>query len=209
MKIAIFGYGGHAREVGSLIEKRKLTDVTYFVDDSYSDEIALPISKFDPSIYKIMVAIGDPHERRKIVASLPIGTKFYTYIDESALIYDNNVYIGAGSFIGPGSILTTNIRIGEHAILNRGVHIGHDCRIGDYFSAMPGSIISGNVIIGDNFYIGTNSSVREKISICDNTKIGLNSGVVKNIIAPGTYAGSPAIIRNQYERDIHYTVSSI
>jgi sugar O-acyltransferase (sialic acid O-acetyltransferase NeuD family) len=188
MKLALFGYGGHAREVANQIGK----EITFFVDDKYSNEIAKSILEFNCEDYKMMVAVADPKYRADIVSRLPKETKFFTFIHSTVLIMDDNIEIGEGSFIGANTILTNNIKLGKHTLLNRGNHIGHDCLIGDYFSAMPGSIVSGNVDIGICVYLGTNASILEKISITNNVTIGLNSGVVKDIIENGTYVGLPA-----------------
>jgi sugar O-acyltransferase (sialic acid O-acetyltransferase NeuD family) len=190
VKKALYGYGGHAREVHRQIGE----DLTFFVDDNYSNGIAKPISTFDPEKFELMIAISSPKDRCDIVSRLPNTTKYFTFIHPTALILDKNIEIMEGSFIGAYSVLTTNIKIGKHSILNRANHIGHDTVIGDYFSAMPGAIVSGNVIIKNRVYIGTNSSIREKISICDDVVIGLNSGVVKNITSSGTYVGTPSKI---------------
>lgn len=189
MKLALYGYGGHAREVAAQIDQ----DIEFFVDDEYANNVAQPISKFNPATHCMMVAIGDSKARFDIVQKLPKETIYFTFIHPTALIMDKlNIEIGEGSFIGANSILTTNIKIGKHAILNRGNHIGHDCKIGDYFSAMPGTIISGDVTIYDCVYLGTNSSVKEKLTIHSLSTIGMNSGVVKDIIEPGVYVGCPA-----------------
>lgn len=188
MKKALVGFGGHAREVMAQMGER----LTCFVDDSYLVEGAIPISKFDPDEYCLMIAIANSRDRYEMVKRLPWRTKYFTFIHPTALILDDNIEIGEGSFIGANCVLTTNIKLGKHSLLNRGNQIGHDSIIGDYFSAMPGSIVSGNVTIHDLVYLGTNSSVREKLSINSLTTIGLNSGVVKNIEEPGTYVGTPA-----------------
>lgn len=187
MKLALFGKGGHAREVGAQIGK----PVTYFVDDNYVDENSHPISSFDPEKYLMMVAVSDVNDRKRIVSELPPQTKYFTFVHPTALIMDENVEIGDGSFIGAYSIITTNVKIGQHSILNRGNQIGHDTIIGDFFSAMPGAVVSGNVIIGEQVYMGTNSSIKEKLHICSNVTIGSNGAVVKNIITGGVYVGVP------------------
>ncbi len=189
MKTALFGYGGHAREVAMQIGG----EITFFVDDAYVNDIAKPISEFNPLEYEIMVAISDPQEREKVVSRLPRFTQFFTFIHPTAIISQNfDVVIGEGSFIGANSIITTNIKIGNHAILNRANHIGHDCIIGDYLSMMPGSVISGDVNIGNNVYLGTNASIREKLSIYSLSVIGMNSCVIKHIEESGVYVGVPA-----------------
>jgi len=187
MKLALFGYGGHAREVAAQINE----PLEFFVDDEYSNEYVKPISSFDPEKYLIMIAVADSKQRKNIVETLPKETKYFTFVHPTVLNMDNNIEIGEGSFIGAYSILTTNIKVGKHSILNRGNQIGHDTLIGDYFSAMPGAIVSGNVILGENVYMGTNSSIREKIHVCSNVIIGSNAAVVKNIITGGTYVGVP------------------
>jgi sugar O-acyltransferase (sialic acid O-acetyltransferase NeuD family) len=187
MKLALFGYGGHAREAACQIEQ----EVTFFVDDKYANDVAKPISEFNPEEYMMMVAVANSKDRYDIVQRLPKDTKYFTFIHPSVQIMDDNIEVGEGSFIGANSILTTSIKLGKHALLNRGNHIGHDCIIQDYFSAMPGAIISGNVTIGDCVYVGTNSSIKEKIIICSGVIIGSNATVVKHIVKSGTYVGVP------------------
>ena len=188
MKLALFGYGGHAREVACQIDQ----EVTFFVDDEYANNIAKPISEFNPEEYVMMVAVADSHDRKAIVDKLPKETQYFTYIHPSVHIMDDNIEVGEGSFIGAGSILTTNIKLGKHALLNRGNHIGHDCFIGDYFSAMPNAVVGGNVWVDDKVYIGSCSNIREKTKIIANTTIGMNAAVVKNITESGVYIGVPA-----------------
>jgi len=188
---ALIGNGGHAREVAAQMEK---WDIIRFVDDKYlkkEESNVLPLSKFDPSVYEVMIAVGDSRDRFDISQRLPIDTKYFTFIHPTVLLMDNNIKIGEGSFIGAYSILTTNINIGKHAVLNRGNHIGHDVNIGDYFSAMPGAIVSGNVTIYDLVYMGTNSSIKEKLSIHSLTTIGSNATVIKHIKKSGVYVGVP------------------
>jgi sugar O-acyltransferase (sialic acid O-acetyltransferase NeuD family) len=187
MKLALFGYGGHAQEVACQIGQ----EVTFFVDAEYVNETAKSISEFNPEEYVMMVAVADSKDRFDIVQRLPKETKYFTFIHPTAQIMDDNIEVGKGSFIGANSILTTNIKIGKHAILNRGNQIGHDCRIGDYFSAMPGAIVSGNVTIHDLIYMGTNSTIKEKLSVHSLSTIGMNSCVVKPIEESGVYVGVP------------------
>ena len=188
MKLALFGYGGHAREAACQIDQK----VTFFVDDQYANDVAKPISEFNPEEYMMMVAVADSKDRFDIVQRLPKETQYFTFIHPSAQIMDDNIEMGEGSFIGANSILTTNIKIGKHALLNRSNHIGHDCEIGDYFSAMPGAIVSGNVKIYDYVYMGTNSAIKEKLLIHSLSTIGMNSCVVKHIEESGIYVGVPA-----------------
>ena len=187
MKLALFGYGGHAREAACQIEQ----EVTFFVDDKYANDVAKPISEFNPEEYMIIVAVADSKDRADIVAKLPKETKYFTFIHPSVHIMDDNIQVGVGSFIGANSILTTNIKLGNHALLNRGNHIGHDSVAGDFFSMMPNAVVGGNVTLGDNVYLGSCSNIREKINITSDVLIGMNAAVVKDITESGTYVGVP------------------
>jgi sugar O-acyltransferase (sialic acid O-acetyltransferase NeuD family) len=196
MKKGIIGAGGFGREVYWSLSLMERVNTVFFVDDKYwdgSNNLILPLSKFDPNEYKVIVAIGDPKDRFDIIQRLPKGTKFFTHIHPSVQILDpTSVEIGEGSVICAGSIITTNIKIGKHAHLNLQTTIGHDCEIGDYFTTAPGVKISGNCTIYDLVYVGTNASVKEKISIHSLSTIGMNAAVVKHIEEPGTYVGVPA-----------------
>tara|TARA_R110000803_G_C11819025_1_gene301695 strand:+ start:69 stop:659 length:591 start_codon:yes stop_codon:yes gene_type:complete len=188
---AIIGAGGFGREIKAAIG---IPDIKFFVDDKYEDlnNNILGLSKFDPKKYIVIVAVGDPKDRFDIIERLPKETKYFTFIDPSAIIMDENIQIGEGSIICAGNIITTNVKIGKHAHLNLQTTIGHDCKIGDYFTTAPGVKISGNCKINDYVYIGTNASVKEKISIHSFTTIGMNAAVVKDITERGTYVGVPA-----------------
>ena len=195
-KRVLIGAGGHAREVMSVINRNypKTSPISYmFVEDEYyrdDKDYIIPLSNFNPELYEVMVAIGDSILRERLVNSLPKETKFFTYIDPTAIV-DRSVVIGEGSYIGPNSIITTNVNIGEHVILNRGCQVGHDVIMLNYVSMMPGAIISGGCRVHDRVYLGTNSSIKEDTIVCSDVTLGLNAGVVKNINKPGVYVGTP------------------
>ena len=194
MKKGIVGVGGFGREVYWSLNQTERDNTVFFVDDEYwkqEDEKVLPLSEFNSEEYEIVIAIGDPNLRKKMVEKLPKDTKYFKHINSSVIILDPNTQIGEGSIICAGTILTTNIKIGKHSHLNLHTTIGHDVTIGDFFTTAPGVKISGNCNIGNEVYVGTNSSIKEKIKITDSVTIGLNSGVVKNILEPGVYIGTP------------------
>ena len=187
MKIALFGNGGHAKEVATQIDR----PVTFFVDDDFMVEGTMPISQFDPTLWVMMVAVSNPSERENIVNRLPKETKYFHFIHPTALLMNKNIVIGEGTFIGAYSIITTSVKIGKHSILNRGNQIGHDCSIGNYLSMMPGAIISGDVKLGDRVFMGTNSTIIEKKFVSSDVIIGASGVVTKNINSSGTYVGVP------------------
>jgi sugar O-acyltransferase (sialic acid O-acetyltransferase NeuD family) len=205
-KICIIGTGGFGREVlCCIIDSVKSTEtniselVCFMVDDKFYSEPeimgikVIPKSTFDTDLYKVVVAVGDPLARKKIVEDLPPHTEFTTIIHPSAVI-SKWVEIGDGSIVTAGTVITCNVRIGRHAHLNLNTTIGHDCIIGNFFTTAPAVNISGNCTFGSCVYFGTNAAVRQGITICDNVVVGMGGVVVKNISQEGVYIGSPAKI---------------
>jgi len=202
-KYCIVGTGRFARETLTCLIDRisttelNIAEITVFMgsDDDYNEPVIMGIpvikdSDFVVENYQVVVAIGDPKKRKKVVSKLPPETEFTTIIHPSAVISEW-VEIGEDSIITAGTILTCNIKIGKHAHLNLHTTIGHDCIIGDFFTTAPAVNISGNCEIGECVYFGTNSSVREGIKICNNVTIGMGGIVVKEIIEEGIYIGNP------------------
>lgn len=191
----IFGAGGFAREVQAEVKKYCGDVLKMYVDDQYWVEGLFRISEFDPEYQAMLIAVGNPDDKRKLLAKLPENTIFWNYTSPNAYVGD--VKMGTGNFICAGVIITTNVTIGNHVHLNLQTTVGHDSVIGDFSTTAPSVNISGNVNIGSGVYLGTKCSIREKISICDDVVIGLNSGVVKDIVESGIYIGTPATKLNK------------
>jgi len=189
--LAIIGHGGFAKEVESWA--RHTHFCSFYVEDEYAGRGALPLSSFDPSASKAIVAIGDPSTRKRIVDSMPKDTRFETLIHPSALIIDPaTTMIMKGAIICAGAIITHDVVIQEHTHVNIGTTIGHNCVIGRYNTISPSVNISGNVTTGSFVYLGTNSAIREKVTITANTTVGMCAAVIGDIKQSGTYVGVPA-----------------
>ncbi len=202
-KICIVGAGGFGRETltiwADLVDRtgHRLQDVTVFMvdDEHYSvrEVLGIPViprSDFDPLLYQVVVGVGDPMERKKIVDSLPVQTRYTKLIHPTAVI-SRWVEIGEGAIITAGCILTCDIKIGKHFHFNLHATLGHDCVVGDYFTAAPAANISGKCSFGDFVYLGTNVSLKQGISVCSHVTVGMGAVVVKDISEPGTYVGNP------------------
>lgn len=201
--ICIFGTGGFGSETYCcLIDAMKAqgkvaaASTCFMVgDEHYSESEVMGIkvirqSEFLPENYDVVVAIGDPAARKKVVSSLPSNTTYTTIIHPS-VVMSSWVQIGEGSIITAGTILTCNIIIGKHAQLNLHTTIGHDCIIGDYFTTAPAANISGNCAFGNQVYIGTNVAIKQGVKIPSDTTIGMGAVVVKDITTAGIYIGNP------------------
>ena len=154
MKLALFGYGGHAREVAVQINK----EVTFFVDDEYSNDITKPISEFNPELYLMMVAV----ENVKIGEGSFIGA--YSILTTNIKI-GNHAILNRGNQIGhdtvigdyfsamPGAIVSGNVVIenkvylGTNSSIKEKVHIFSNIKIGSN-AAVIENIITGGTYVG-------------------------------------------------------------
>ena len=67
MKKAIIGAGGFGTEIFWTLSLKDQVECMFFVDDPYfnNQEKTLPLSKFDPTEYQVIVAIADPIVREE------------------------------------------------------------------------------------------------------------------------------------------------
>ena len=207
--VCIFGVGGFGREVlcclldcirasSPSLSLTEIHRIARFVQDDHEiterEILGVPvigISEFDPARYEMVVAVGSPTTRQKIVEKLPATTEYATLMHPTA-VSSAWVEVGVGGIITAGTILTCNIKIGNHAHLNLHTTVGHDCAIGDYFTTAPAVNIRGACVFGDRVYFGTNASVRQGITLANDVTVGMGAVVVKDLTEPGTYVGSPA-----------------
>ncbi len=202
-KLCIVGAGGFGREILSsfkdsfLLQEKRIENEVVFLDDNPKLQngkvMGIPVIQtqdFNPLEYEVVIAVGDPNTRKKIVESLPQETNYTTLIHPTAIVLDD-CEIGEGSIITAGCIVTCNIKIGKHTHLNLNTTVGHDCVIGDFFTTAPGTHISGECEFGNCVYFGTNASVRQGVGICDDVTIGMGGVVVKDIKEKGVYIGNP------------------
>lgn len=201
-KICIVGAGGSGRETLCLLKDAapkgaNLANLACFMvlEKDLTDRKIMGVDvitepEFDPALYDVVVAIGDPQIRKKVVAKMPAGTTYTTLIHPSVIMSDW-VEIGAGSIIAAGTILTCNIRIGSHSHCNLHTTVGHDCVTADFFTTAQSVNISGDCKFEECVYLGANSAVKQGVRICENVTIGMGGVVVKNITEPGVYIGNP------------------
>lgn len=206
-QIVIVGAGGFGREVKMLIDQINGSNDKYeflgYYDDGHEigtiinyDKVLGSIddlSKTDTKI-NVVVAIGQPDVKRKIVERLKINSNidFPTLIHPSVKIgYEFNS-IGKGCIICAGTIITCNIKIKDFVILNLMCTVGHDTTIGSYASFMPSVNISGEVIIKEEVYVGTGAKIINQLEIGKKTIVGAGAVVSKSLPDNCTAVGIPA-----------------
>jgi sugar O-acyltransferase (sialic acid O-acetyltransferase NeuD family) len=137
-------------------------------------------------------AIGDNGPRARMVRlAEQFGWKPATLVHPSAILA-SAVEIGAGSYIGPASVISVNAKVGGHVIIDMHVSIGHDVEIKDFCAIFPGARINGCSRLGEFAIVGSNATVLPSTVVGDRAVVGANSLAHGFVEADTTILGVPA-----------------
>ena len=205
-RIAIIGAAGFGREVKVLIDDinkaKPIYDLIGFFDDGIEKGTlvnGLPvlgtiaaINKIDYNL-KLALGVSAPAIKEKTIQIIENNyIDFPTLIHPSAIISNDEVFLGKGTIICAGNIITCNIIVKDFVTLNLSCTVGHDTIIKDFSSFMPAVNISGEVVIEKNVYVGTGAKIINQLSIGAHTIVGAGAVVSKVLPANCTAVGIPA-----------------
>lgn len=201
LPLIIVGASGFGKEVAWLAESC-CVPVLGFVDDNtnlinskcYNYEVIGNLnSLMELKKFQLIIAVGDPRIRKKIILKLQKINDFkYATLVHPNVKISKSVTIQEGSVICANSILTVDINIGKHCHINLATTIGHDTIMGDYCTTAPQTIISGNVVIDNGVEIGTGAAIKQGIKLENGSMLGMGSVLTKNMDRNYIYLGSPA-----------------
>jgi sugar O-acyltransferase (sialic acid O-acetyltransferase NeuD family) len=136
-------------------------------------------------------AIGDNDARAKIVRlAKGLGWKPATLVHPSAILA-GNVEIGAGSYIGPASVVSVDTKIGAHVIIDMHVSIGHDAVLKDFCAVFPGARISGCCCLGEYALVGSNATLLPGTKLGERAVVGASSLAHGSVEPDTTILGVP------------------
>lgn len=207
-ELAIFGAGGHGREIAWLVRELwgDRVTLTFLVDRPeflLPDVNGIPVKLVDEyaslrSGRAYVAAVGDPKLRERCAFACEArGMRPVTLIHPRAEL-SCWVTIEDGSVVCAGCVLTTNMHIGRHVHINVGCTISHDTQIADFAILSPGSHVSGYVHIGKRVFIGTgaviiNGSITRPLIIGDDAIIAAGACVTQSVEVGSLVAGVPAV----------------
>jgi sugar O-acyltransferase (sialic acid O-acetyltransferase NeuD family) len=201
--LVIVGAGGFARETAAAVRDMPEWRLLGFVDDDESLHgrsrsgvpILGPTSLATSPDNKMVVCVGSPGNHtaraRLVWRTGPLLSQYATIVHPSA-------QVGAGSGIGPGSVLlaqvtlTADVAIGAHVAVMPQVVLTHDDVVGDFATIASGVRLGGGVRVGRGAYIGAGALVREGVTIGDGSLVGLGSVVLHDIPPGQVWVGNPA-----------------
>ena len=208
-ELAVFGAGGHAREVIALVRDLNAAGLVWSLvgiltdrpEWTLPDHVGLPrLGGIDwlaarPACH-VVVAVGNPASRREIVLRLgaTVGNPFATLVHPRAWIAER-VSIGAGAQIFAGTLVNTDVHIGAHVILNMGCRVSHDAVISEHATLGPGATLCGGVTVGADCELGAGSIVLPRITIGERARLGAGAVATRSIPEGATAVGIPARVR--------------
>lgn len=189
----IFGAGGHARVIASLIPH---SDVTFVVPEPKAADQMAERAFFEriDSFARdaIHVGIGANDIRRAIFDRLvSLGISPAICVAPTAFVA-RTASLGPGAVICPGSAVMANAVLGANVILNTLSSIDHDCVVGDHTQLTAGVTLGGTVSLGTGCFLGIKSAVLPNIRLGDNVTVMAGSLVVGPFGDNLMLGGSPA-----------------
>lgn len=123
-------------------------------------------------------------------------------------VHTGNVIVGDNVEIGPYSVIHRGTM--DSTIIDNGVKLGaftniaHNNIIGKNTVFAARATTNGSVIIGKQCWISSGVNIKNGVSICDNVIIGMGTNVIRSIIEPGVYVGTPARKIGEYTEDWNF-----
>lgn len=202
----IIGAKGFAKEILQVFSQlNKLTDLLFFDDvtedlpDKLYDQFKI-LKDFDQVQYlfaktdnNFVLGIGDPKIRFNLAQKfIKLGGKLNTLISPKTDIGCFNTFIGTGSTLMTGVVITNDIKLGEGCLINLNCTIGHDVEIGRYTELSPGVHVSGNCSIGEFCTLGTGCVILPKVKLGNNVVVGAGAVVNDSVADDQIVVGVPA-----------------
>lgn len=114
------------------------------------------------------------------------------------VIIEDDVEVGANTTIDRARLRST--RIGHGTKIDNQVQIAHNCEIGSNNIIVSQVGIAGSCKTGAYVVLAGRVCINDHVSICAKTVIAACTAVLRDITAPGTYIGFPAIPLKRHHR---------
>lgn len=207
--LVIIGAGGFGREVFGIVEALRASgadwEVRGFVDDDPSTEDLERVAALGTRLigtvgdfasagesHDVVVAIGSPAARRRVVALLDHSDVSFPSLVHPAATLGPGVVLAAGAVVAPGARLSTNIAVGRHVHIDQNVTVGHDSVLGDFSRLNPQACVSGSVRIGSGALVGASATILQGLAVGDDALVGAGAVVTRDVAASSIVKGVPA-----------------
>ena len=203
-RIIIYGAGGHAKTVISLL---RLLDweITGIIDDGVAAGTSVSGVQVLGGAEKLsglradgiehavnaVGGIGNYTIRWNIFERMRrLSFSFPTLIHPTAFVEDT-VTLADGIQVLAQSYISSESTVGFGTLINAGVIISHDGKIGQCVNLSPGALLAGEVTVEDFAQIGMGATVNLGLTIGSRARVGNGATVKSDVPADGrVYAGT-------------------
>lgn len=214
--LVIVGAGGFARETASAVASINEATPTFrllgYLDDNEAlhgtyrtgvEIIGGLAALADLPDADVVVCVGNPRDytsRQRLVRRLDLPAARY------ATIVHPTASVGAGSTVGPGSVLlagvvlTADATVGSHVAVMPHAVLTHDDEVGDFVTIASGVRVGGSAVVSEGAYLGSGALLREGAHIGEWAQVGMGSVVLGDVPAGQVWVGAPA----RYLRDVSF-----
>lgn len=203
--LAIFGAGGHGREVASYALELGW-QVAGFVDDAHPrgavEGIAVLGSLADvtePDAYAWLVGVGAAVTRAALHARLVAAgaSTFATLVHPTAWVAPSAV-LGPGTVIAPLALVAHASRVGANVLLNTHASVGHDGVVGDHCVLSPLATTNGSVRLGEAVFLGTAAVVAPQVTVGARSRFAAGALARTDVPAGSLVIGNPGVATPRY-----------
>lgn len=194
-KAYIFGGGGHARVIASLLAAPPV----FVLRQPGGQTTALPGSTLSEDDYfrdlppgDVYLGIGSNEERGLCAARLrEVGANLPPCIAPTAFVA-RDAEIESGALVCAGAVVGSRARIGRDTIINTLSSVDHDCELGALSQVTAGVTFGGRVITGVSCFFGIKSAVVPNVTIGDRVQLMAGSLIASDVESNVVMGGNPA-----------------
>ena len=145
--LLIVGAGEYGYLVKELAEDCGYDEIA-FLDDSNPIAIGLlsEAGKFRDIYEEIVIAIGNPEKREKLVEEVEPLFHLATLIHPNAYV-SRSAVIGNGCIVEFGAIIHAASRLGKACIINAGAVVNHNSIVGDFSQVDCNAIVAARTVL--------------------------------------------------------------
>jgi UDP-perosamine 4-acetyltransferase len=191
----IFGSGGHARVIASLLHGR-YEDISFLYENATDGQLSqaefyerLADMGAEVDVY---IGIGSNEARQRVFDTLRSHD-----VTPAACIAENayiapDAELGMGVVICPGSAVMASARVGDNVIVNTLSSVDHDCVVGRHSQITAGVTFGGTTHVGESCFFGVKSATVPGVSIGDRSIVMAASLVTRDVPPDVMVGGVPA-----------------
>lgn len=195
MRVAVYGAGGHSREVADLVDACGHS-VAGVVDDQAAGVhrptgLTIRGELAELEYEAVTIAIGACDARARLYDVVSKSCRLPVLQHPSASV-SPHALIGGGTQVMQNVVVNSCAAVGVNVILNVGCFVAHDCAVGAHSHIAPGVLMSGGSRVGERCFIGAGAVLLPGVCVGDGSTIGAGAVVTRDVAAGETVAGVPA-----------------